>query len=428
METKVRAISTIFTRAVSIFASFLLTVLVSRTLGAEQAGIFFLIFALNALLSTAGRFGADNLAIRLLGGDSTSPKSDIQKLWKIVLWTSLFVTALSLFPLKLHFNDQLSWTMILIASSSIIPQAISVFAGSVMRALGWMARGVLSELGSLPTILVTIILITDLTNLSDINLMFVITSMSISSWLTALWASIAAQSALHKISDRKSSDGFTRFIKRHFGKLAPMAGTSLLAYGMVWAPVFILSATGSLEEVSYYSVAIRMANFLVLIPSIQISYLAPRFAKLFYSNELVKLNRLTAKSVYQVLILTILPILILLVLANPIIELVFGASFAPVAPVMRALIAGIVITISMGQVNQLMLLCGMEKFSLSLTASTVAIWILFGSVVGQNFGAIGIAILNAIISSGYAIISSLALQRTTGVKSYFRGFGNTKNS
>ncbi|GFK17742.1 hypothetical protein [Corynebacterium glutamicum] len=416
------ALSTIATRGISILASFLLTVTVSRILGAEQAGVFFLIFTLNAFLATAGRFGADNLALRLLSGDSESPKGDVLRLGQVVVGVSLLVALISLVPLVHYFNETIPWTTVVLAASSIVPQAIAVFAGAVMRGLKWMAGGVFSELGSLPTLLVFLIVINDLVGLYDNDLNFVLGAMALAAWVTAGWATLAVLRVLRRLSDSGLALSFPLFLKQHGGKMMPMAGTSLLAYGMVWAPVFILSALSAMEEVSYYSVAARMANFLILIPSIQISYLAPQFARLFYAHETSKLNLLTAQSVRQVLALTVVPILLLLFLADPIIQLVFGPSFGPAASVMRLLIVGITITISMGQVNQLMLLCGLERLSLLLTTCAVGVWVIAGWWVAQFFGALGAATLGVIISSSYAVTSALRLKARTGIKSYFRGF------
>jgi O-antigen/teichoic acid export membrane protein len=412
---------TVGVRGFSILATFVLTAVVSRSLDPHDAGAFFLLYTLLALLATAGRLGTDNLALRLLGGDSRNPRRDIVMLGQIACIASLAVAAACVSPLYLYFQGRVDLASVVLVASCVIAQVMSVLAGSVMRGLQRTASGVFAELGSLPTLAVAAILIVNGWAPHGISLTGVVAAMAIGAWLTASWSiPLAWSCARTQLVDHDDSIlALPAFVRRHVPRLLPMMGASLLAYGIVWAPIFMLSLTNNLVDVSFYSVAVRLANLVLLLPSIQVSYLAPEFARRYYGRDAGSLNALAASSVRRAVIVTAIPTVALIVGAPRIVHRVFGPQYSAAAPLVRILCFGALITILLGQVNQLMLLCGLERAALLLTAATVSAWLALGWWISAHFGAMGISYLAATMSVIYAACGAIALKRMKGIRSYF---------
>ncbi|WP_188436231.1 lipopolysaccharide biosynthesis protein [Microbacterium murale] len=285
-----------------------------------------------------------------------------------------------------------------------------------------LASGVFAELGSLPLIATVVIAGAGSILPGGITLNGALGAMTIGAWATAAWSlPLAVTMSRRKLIDQDgSSVPAAEFFRTHRRRLASMMGTSTLAYGMVWAPVFVLSVTADLSQVSYYSVGLRLANIVALLPTIQISYLAPEFARRYYADDVKGLNALAGRSAFLVGAITVVPLLVLVAFATPIMTLLFGVEFAAATPIMVILSIGVFLVMLLGQVNQLMLLCGLEGTALLLTLSGLVMWSTLGMWIGAQTGAVGTAWLGATASVVYSITAAIALQRRSGIESYAR--------
>ena len=380
-----------------------------------------MVFTGLAMLATLGRFGTDNLALRLLGGDTDSPRSDILQLIVIASIAGAVASIIGYFAIAAYVGQVVSVGVMVLVSSSVFAQALAVVAGTVLRGLGNLAMGVFAELGSLPAIATIVIAGSDVFLPEGIAIDGALSALALAAWITAAWAVplvVWRTAEQFPDEDHVRPRRGARFFLAHWRKLVPMMGTSLLAYGVVWAPIFVLSATSSAADVSFYSVALRMANMVALLPAIQVSYLAPDFARRFYAGDRAGLNALTARSTVQVVAITAVPVLALVVFAEPIIGLLYGADFHPAAPTLVILSIGVFIVMLCGQVNQLMLLCGLELVSLGLSSLSLMLWATVGVWTSAVHGLLGAAWAGGSISVLYAVMASMFLARMKGIRSY----------
>ena len=65
-------------RVFSAVIAFLLTLFITRELGAEEAGYYFLAFSFVAILSAFSRLGMDNTVVRFVAEDNNQIKSIIK--------------------------------------------------------------------------------------------------------------------------------------------------------------------------------------------------------------------------------------------------------------------------------------------------------------------------------------------------------------
>lgn len=412
-------IRTFGVRGVSLLAAFLLSVTAARILGPERAGVFFLVYTILALLATVGRFGADNLALRLLGGDTKTPRTDAVRLLAIATCMGGIASIVGALVILVFAGDAIGILVSVLVASCIFAQSVAVVSGTILRGLGMLASGVFAELGSLPLIASVTLALLEVVLIGGISLSSALIALTIAAWLTVAWSlPLATAMVRRRLSDARRPAPVRAFLALHSRRLLSMMGTSTLAYGMVWAPVFVLSLTAEMTQVSYYSVGLRVANIVALLPTIQISYLAPEFARRFYSGDLKGLNALAGRSAFQVGALTALPLVVLLAFANPIMTLLFGEAYSPASSIMVILSVGVFIVMLLGQVNQLMLICGLESVALALTFSVLVVWATAGVWVAGVAGATGVAWLGAAASVLYAAVSATQLQVRRGIRSF----------
>lgn len=395
-------------RGVAVAGSFLLTLVVARMFGSESAGAFFAVTTLLTLFATFGRFGVDNLSLKMLGGGGHLGGRLLGLLrFSVVVSISLAVVlVLVLWATGFGYGGA-SWGVLALTVTSVVPLALSVIAGTWLRGLGSLGFGVVAESGSVPLLALALMLAFGDGGLESALLLY-----ALAAWLTALWSVPFAVARL---------GGWRRpmplpDIREIAPQLGYMMAMSLLVFGIVWAPVFALTFFGTLTAVSQYTIAFRLAGFLQLVPVMQVSYLAPSFARLYQASDLVSLSALGRSSSRNGAMLVLFPALVLLILAEPLLQLLYGAEYVPAAAALRVLTVMFVLQVAFGQVSQLMLLCDLERAATVLSGTVLVLWFACGSFAAA-LGAMPIALVSAILTLGNAGVGAYLLHRR-GIRSF----------
>lgn len=389
-------------RTISIGSSLAMSVVISRYLGPSVAGSFFLLYTLATVASTIGRFGTDNLALRV-AVDGPSARASVRQLYLITMSVSAVLT-LVLASVVVFLPGQITsnlpplavWAGII----SISPMAWSVLAGAVLKARGWIAAGILAELGSVPVV-TTIIL--GVSWEYSWTLASVTAVLAASAWLTCLWSVplsiVLMRSASEPVTDR------TSVLRTNLGSLSSMMGTSVLYYLLVWAPLLILGFASSTTEVALYNAAARISALLTLIPNIQASYLAPRYAVLHLAGDHRAISRLSGIASQRGLIAAALCGIPILFFSDEVLTL-FGDQFSSASPSLRILTVAALLVAMIGPVNPLLINCGQEKFALALSLTLVVFWVVVGPPAAEIGAAVGVALVALIANVGYSAASS----------------------
>ena len=414
----------IFIRALSIAASFLLTAVVARSLTINEAGTFFIVFTSVAVLATFCRFGTDNLLLKLCSREGAAPVratvfATLIAVSATVVAFTLILLAMAVFPVKV---DGVSSATLIFAVSAAAPQALSVMAGAVLRARGNLATGGLAELGSVP--MLTLIVIPILAAFAEQSLESTLLSLGIGSWVTFAWSVPLACKVLYRAQAASSDDiheiSFMHFFRLNIRRLSSMMGASLLFFAIAWAPLYFLTAVNDLVGVSYFSVAMRLANFISLVPNLQISYLAPAFARKYQHNRIEELNALAGNSVKQAVLVLFIPVVIMIAGSGHIMIALFGRQYQEAGDMLVLLAIGAYFSVALGQVSQLMLLCDLESVALMLTFAAVSVWAIGGLPIATLYGSDAIAAISAGVNVAYSGMASWMLFRNKGIKSYLQ--------
>ena len=156
---------------------------------------------------------------------------------------------------------------------------------------------------------------------------------------------------------------------------------------------------------------------MALVPSIQVSYLSPAFARHFHRGEIRELNSLAQHAVRQAAALLLIPVVVLSLASPWIVHVLYGATFAPAALPLTVLAVGVFLVALTGQVNQLMLLCDLESPALIQSVILVFLWSTAGLWVAGHFGATGVAWFGAAVGLLYAVSAAWLLASRRGIRS-----------
>lgn len=413
----------IVARGVSILASFSLTIVVARVLDLERAGVFFLVLSAVAVAATFGRFGTDTLAMKVVDGATARARRDVLHILRIAAIASVVAAAIGL-VLALLAKGALpgaSPTALIVAASAVIPQALAVIAGAILRARGRLAAGTFAELGSMPVLTAAGTGVGVFTGSSSLD--WALGSLAVASWLTAAWSVVAARASLRgepAPADSVAGEAFGAFVGRNRRGLTAMMGTALIFYVIVWVPVFVLSAAGDFEAVSQYSAAARLVGFVTLIPAVQVSYLAPLFARLYREGDRGGLSVSAGTSALLALAISLVPGLVLILAGGFALELAYGPDYAGAHAALAVLAGAALVATAAGQVNQLMLLCDLEWAAFALNAALLCILAAVGWLVAREFGLLGVAILSGATTVAYSVASVVLLRVRAGISSVVR--------
>jgi len=406
-------------RGASILASLVLTIVIARTLPVEAAGSFFVVYTAGIVAATFGRFGVDNYAIKRLGS-AGDHRAELRYGWQLVaLASAVGAVAFGLVLTVLNVHE-LGKPGVVWAALTVPPQAFVVVAGAVLRGRGRLVWGILAELGSVPALASIAILGGAAT--SRLSLDGAVGALAVAAILSAAWSvplAVAATRARDSATPpAPSRSGLLVFVRERGAALSSMMGASLLFYLVAWAPVFALTIVGRFAEVALLTVAARLANFVTLVPSIQVSYLAPQFSQHYHSGHVADLNRLARASSRRAILVVAVPAVVLVVGASQLLRLLYGAEFEAAAPLLSVLVVGALVVVGLGQVNQLMLICDLERWALLLTVAFVAVWATAGLWLAQVHGAGAVVILAALGSVVYSVAGSVLLLRKRDVRSF----------
>ncbi len=409
-------LAAILSRGAAILASFALTVVVARVVGVDRAGVFFLVAAVITVLSTVGRLGSETMVVKLTGGtrDMSASRSTIARLGLLTLVASSIVAMGSVVVVGVSswFGDSVSQPALVFAFSAIVAQSLYVFAGAALRGSGRIAAGVIAELGSAPMAAVVILITMSLwrtVTIDDALVVFAATSWLTAGWATAMVGWLARpQSARDRSTHREDP---LRFTPATWRSLASMMGVSVVYFASVWSPIFILGAIGSLESVALYTAAVRLVNVIGLIPSIQASYLSPRFAGLIRAGELHAVSALAGRSALIATGLALVPGLVLALGSSAVVLFVYGVDYRDAAPLLVILTLGAVIVVAIGQVNQLALLSGVEHSAFLAACIAALAWGTIGVAAIATLGALGAAVTAIAVNVSYASALCVLLRR-----------------
>ncbi|WP_166788200.1 lipopolysaccharide biosynthesis protein [Cryobacterium glaciale] len=412
----------VISRAGAIFASLVLSVLVARVLGPEESGKFFLLMAVLGALNTVARYGTDNAALKILGGASSRVGRDLFHLAALVVLCSLAVVGCSLgVILILRPDTGGNMAVYFVTASAIVPQALVVLFGTIMRGRQMLAVGTMAELGSIATL--SVLLLTPVALLGTSSVITAMGCVALASWLTLMWSAPVAYRAL-STTDKNAGDfsfiGLQKFFSIWKAPLTNITSSSLLIFLLNWFPVFLLSAVGTLTDVSYFVVAMRLVGFITLIPAIQASYLTPAIGRDYHHGAIQHLNNMCIRAARQAFALSSLPTLILVFAAHPLVTYVYGGGFSPVAaPVVVMAVAALVVSYA-GPVNALMFLCDLEGVSLILNVGVAAAWASIGLWITLTYGLMGAASFQGAASILVAVISACSLRHKRNIISFVR--------
>lgn len=388
-------IRTMIVRIGGAAAALFLAVYLGRTMGADDAGRFFV--GLNVVLgfSFLTRLGLDTALIKLTG--PAWERGDRSYMRGMLLQSMLISGVLSLALAVIGY---------IIVQSSIIrlddaglvatlknclialpPFSVALVLSGLLKGMRKPELAGLLERSGLPV--VTLIFAMSLSVFRQIDAAIVMLAYAIGALgLVVLGVSVAWRNT--------STSDVVRYERWPIIKAAalPLVVSGLAGFFINWWSGIAIAWFASSEDVGILGAAQRVANTFMLVLVAFNSVFAPRFPGLYQRGDLVALERLARRSTRMMLAVTALPFIVCIIFSSEVMS-VFGAEFTQGGLCMAILCIGQLINIATGSVGFLLNMTGHEAVTRQIVLVISSITLVLGTVVIALFGVLGAAIVTA---------------------------------
>lgn len=198
----------------------------------------------------------------------------------------------------------------------------------------------------------------------------------------------------------------------------PLAFSGLFGIFMLNIDIVMLGWWRSAEEIGYYSASQRVVQILYILPAILASAIFPAAARFIKQKEDGKTRLLNEKSMTALYLIAIPLAVGGIILAKPIIELLFGKKYLPASASFQILIASLLIQFPGAVLGNLIMAHNQQKKLVSYVIAGSLSNIFFNVLLIPKYGISGAAIATLISQLAYFTPVWLKIKKLSDFKTF----------
>ena len=415
-EVTAGASAALLVKVAAAAATFGLSIVLGRKIGAAGTGVYYLAFAVISVAAVFGRIGLDNVVTRYIAaacaeGDWARARSVHREGLLIASVAATAVTLLMYFgaPLIGYFVPSAPETTdtLRIMSLAILPTCLAAMYSQSLQGVRHVPSAM--AVRSLWTRVLT--LIGTLLMSADYGARGAAIALLAASVLTAVigaahWRAVPRGEGSHEGARVSASE--------LLGPAMPLLWVALMTTTPTFVPTLLLGHWAGAEDLGIYAIAQRIAFLPGLLLIAVTSIVAPMFAGFYQRGDLASLERV-ARGAAALTALVALPVIAVLVfLPGPLLS-VIGEEFRAGAAVLAILAIGQYINIVTGSVGNLLMMTGREKVIRNITVGATAANVVLCLLLIPVLGILGAAIATAVAMGGQNLVAAVAVSRTLGI-------------
>lgn len=389
----------VLVKIAGIIAGFIATLVMARTLGAEQFGIYTYVFTLVMILSIVNRLGFDNMLIRYISNlrvnDNFAEMKSLLRSSSVVTVALSFVIGLgvalycyfAISETNLYRNTMIIGVVLCLPFLSIAYNQRAQLNGLKLIALSELPIMVVRHLSVVLIIVTTIALGMSLaaeemmiTTACAFALISVIGYIIVSRALPSEYHQ--AQAPLNVISWSKKSLTFL---------LINVSNTLNQRLD-----ILVLGAFSTPKEVGIYAVVSRLLPILSFASSVVNTTLKPHISELYTTKKIKPLQNIVFSTSAGVFLITAALALVLFVFGKYILAL-FGEEYVAGLHILMILVAAKLFAVVVGPVAIILVMCDQQKIASVIELVSNIAYFLLLLVLVSKFGALGAALSTAMI-------------------------------
>jgi len=394
-------------KVVGALASFFVVAVITNLMSPSEAGVFFVLFAMQLTLSTFFRFGLDYILIGINADIETT-----EKLFTSIVIIILFITIIGLGAVFL-LSEYVA-TFFDLPNDSIEVLLLSILPTVLVYVISFLFQGLhqpsLFVFGT--TILIPCSLM--LTFILFYNELGGVWCIVISAWFSFILMFLMFVQVTGNSIWVKTTFFYTLEV---FKKSKNLFGVMVSTVIMEYALVFLLGKYGNFQEVAYYTFSMRMTLLVGFVLTTYNAIYLPKYSRLNHDGEIVNLKLLVKKNTKQMLIIVSPAIILLLCFSENIISLI-NEEYSIANEVLVILLLSQIVHVGTGPSGMILMMTGFERDNHLSQLLAVFTLIVSGALLVPEFGAIGAAYSYFISIVCSKIISNLYLYKNLGFTSF----------
>ena len=410
-EHRHTAINAAIALAIRVFGAgmaFIFNLIIARQLGAEQAGYFFLSFAVAMLLSAFARLGFDNTVLRFTGANANNGatvKSVLSFALKYSLPVASAIAVILYFLSPLIANNVFNKPEMANSLAFIAPAIIGLSAVTI---IAMSLQGRHNLIASIPCqniahfLLCGAAVLSFNTSAADTTALY----LSLSLGVTASFFYWIALKSLN-------SAGNTVSPHELWNSARPNWIIVIMNQAVQWCAPIIIGVYLVAEQVAYFSVAQRIAMLTTFILMAVNLVVAPKFAAFKAANNMDGIRKTALFSV-RLLVLSALPIVLFMLLLPEFLMGLFGEQFKQGAVILQILVLGQAVNVITGSVGFLLMMSGNERDMRFVTIISGCGVLLSVPLFTSLYGAMGAAAATAFFISLQNLLAVYFVKKRLG--------------
>jgi O-antigen/teichoic acid export membrane protein len=395
--------------AISIFV---MNIAVARTLGAAEAGLFFLGFTLVTMAAAIGRLGLDQSVVRFISArQATNAIGMLHGVYrKSIIWVALASTTIALLGwvntdwLVKYFFEQPGFESVLRSFPLAIPLvALYTMQAQALQGLRKIAKSMLTLNVIMPITIVLMMLLSPVTSAATLVGYFNIACLLTLGIGLMFWFQSAPQ--------KRITENFPSSLLKK--TCIPLWAVAVLSQVVQWSSQLMLGAWSTSEEVAFFATAQRTAMLTSFVLFAVNAIAAPKFAAMYAKGDHDGLKRLAIISV-RLMLLAAIPALTLMLLFPEWLMSFFGEEFRTASTALVILALGQFVNIATGSVSYLLSMTGFERKVRDNAFFSALIGVALGFALIPNYGLLGASIATAIAIASQNLLGVYQVQKHLG--------------
>ena len=400
-------------KLLSAVSAFLLSVVLARFLGSDQAGYFFLAQAIIIILAIVGRQGFDNALVRFIAGYTVNSevglisgvyKYSLIRILPLLVILSLLLWLGSDFISENVFEKPLLSSVLAIGALAILPMSIAQLHGFCFQGKKETMLATLFQSGLLSVLALMIIWGIEPTNANQAMAGYCCSAMIVLAISSVMWN----RQNVHKGSPLPDREKIT--VKE---SIKPLFTIVVLSQVSQWSGQLMLGVWSSTGDVALFSVAQRTAMLASFILIAVNTIAAPRFAEACKRGDFKEIREISISS-GRIMTIVALPFIIFMLIFSEWLMGLFGPSYVWGANILRILAIGQFINVMTGSVGYLLQMTGHEKILKRIFLISTSIMVLGCSIAIPLYGAYGAALIAVLSMTSQNLLCVYQVKKKLG--------------
>lgn len=414
---------TFLVRIIGIGSTFFCAVLLARTLGVENFGLYSYVIALVSIFALPVQAGMPTLVLRETA--KAKALNDWGRIKGIWLWSGCIVISISLFIYIcfIFIKRNFSINIIEIASETVFTLglimsllvAMGNVRGAALRGLGFIVRGQIPEELIKPILLVSLIFISILlnvrlspTSVMTLNLISAAIAFSIGTWF------------VYKLKPKElKAEKLIIDMRAWFIAIMPLAMMTGMQSLSGQIDILMLGFLGTISDVGVYKVVVSgaaLAMFGLQVINIVIS---PRIAHAFAKKNYSEVQKIASFGSLMSFLLTLPVVFIFFFAGAQVLEVFFGKDFIIGHRALYIIAIGQAINAFFGSSISILTMSGNEKYVLKGMIISASTNVVLNLILVPELGVDGAALGASISIVIWNIYLWIAIRRKIGIDSTF---------